>query len=106
MSLFKTILGWMTSGPDRISVDEGRKRVEAGATLVDVRSAAEFASGHLPHALNIPIGDLGERVSEIPKGGPVVLYCFSGARSRRGAAYLRAAGYDAGDMGPMPSRWR
>lgn len=44
-------------------------------TIVDVRPAAEFAAGHLPGAINIPIEDLERRMGELPKRKEVVAYC-------------------------------
>jgi phage shock protein E len=64
-----------------------------GATLVDVRSAAEFASGSAPGTINIPLPELGSRLAEIPKAGPVVLCCASGTRSGMAKLVLRKNGY-------------
>lgn len=50
-------------------------------TLVDVRSPGEFAQGHLPGAVNVPHTELRARLSEIPAGLPVTVYCASGFRS-------------------------
>ena len=52
-----------------------------GATLVDVRSAAEFAGVNAPGTINIPLQELGSRLAEIPMSAPVVLCCASGTRS-------------------------
>lgn len=103
MSLFKKMLSAMTGGADRISVEEGRERVAGGALVVDVRSPGEYAGGHLPDAVNIPVSELSGRLAELPKDRALVLYCASGARSSRAAAFLRNAGYDVGDVGPMPN---
>ncbi len=105
MSMLEKLLGWMTAGPDRITVEEGQSRVGQGAVLLDVRTPGEFASGHLPGALNIPVGDLPNRLAELPENQGVVLYCASGARSGRAASFLRERGYEVGDMGPMPGSW-
>ena len=78
--------------------------VAQGATLVDVRSPGEWASGHLDGAVLIPIDELGGRLAEIPRGHPVVVYCASGMRSAQAAAMLGAAGYAVRDLGPM-ARW-
>lgn len=51
------------------------------SVLLDVRSPAEFASGHLPGALNIPHTQLRARLGEIPASAPVWVYCASGFRS-------------------------
>ncbi len=85
---------------------EARRRVEAGATLVDVRTPEEFAAGHLPGAVNIPVGALEERLGELgPPATPLVVYCRSGARSGRAERLLKARGFqDVFDLGPM-SAW-
>ncbi len=64
-----------------------------GATLVDVRSAGEFAHGSAPGTINIPLQELGHRLGEIPKGAPVVVCCASGSRSGMAKLVLRKNGY-------------
>lgn len=61
-------------------------------TLVDVRSQAEFAGGHVPGAVNIPLDQLAERKREVPADKPVVVICASGNRSKGGAKILADAG--------------
>jgi len=78
--------------------------VAQGATLVDVRTPEEWASGHAEGAVLIPIDELGGRLGEIPRGHPVVVYCASGVRSAQAAAMLGAAGYTVRDLGSL-SRW-
>jgi len=67
--------------------------LQEGATLVDVRSAAEFASGHAPGTLNIPLHELGARLAEIPREKPVVVGCASGSRSGMAKWMLKKKGY-------------
>jgi rhodanese-related sulfurtransferase len=67
---------------------------KSGATLVDVRSAAEFASGSAPGTINIPLQELGGRLHEIPKSAPVVLCCASGTRSGMAKMMLKKHGYE------------
>jgi rhodanese-related sulfurtransferase len=92
----------------RGDVDPGQARqlVDSGARLIDVRTPAEFAAGHIPGALNIPLQELEQRMGELePKQAPIVLYCRSGNRSSSAARALKAAGYAAvHDLGAM-SRW-
>ena len=64
-----------------------------GAVFVDVRSAAEFASGNAPDSINIPLQELGSRLSEIPKSSPVVVCCASGSRSGMAKLLLKKNGY-------------
>ena len=89
-----------------VTGSDARRLVEEGALLVDVRTPEEFAAGHLPTAVNIPVQELDRRLSELePKDRRIVLYCRSGNRSGRAARILRSAGYSAlHDLGAM-SRW-
>lgn len=66
---------------------------QQGALLVDVRSAAEFAGGNAPGTINIPLNELGNRLSEVPKAAPVVLCCASGTRSGMARMLLKKNGY-------------
>ena len=65
------------------------------ATIVDVRDAAEFATGHLPNARNIPLADLDSRIGELDKlkSKSVVVVCQSGARASAAAGKLAKAGF-------------
>jgi len=89
-----------------VSSAEARQLVAAGARLVDVRTPGEFGAGHIPGAINIPVQQLGARMSELqPKDAAVVVYCRSGHRSGIAARMLKSAGFKAvRDLGPM-SRW-
>ena len=82
---------------------EAREMVERGARLVDVRTAREFAAGHLPGAVNIPLHELDRRTRELgSKERPIVVYCLSGHRSQRARAVLAADGFSAvHDLGAM-----
>lgn len=64
-----------------------------GAVLIDVRSAAEFASGNAPGSVNIPLPELGGRLQEIPRAVPVVVCCASGTRSGMAKMVLKKNGY-------------
>ena len=75
---------------------DARALVQNGALLLDVRTGGEFSGGHLPGAINIPVSDLENRLSEVgPKNRPIVVYCRSGQRSARAARTLKSAGYEA-----------
>jgi len=65
--------------------------------LLDVRPEDEFAQGHLPGALNIPLAQLGKRLSKLPKRTQIVAYCRGPycVLSFEAVAALRAKGYDA-----------
>ena len=52
------------------------KRAKLGlVTVLDVRPAKEFAAGHLPGAINVPVEDLAKRLRKLPKGREVIAYC-------------------------------
>lgn len=96
-----------SSGASAAAAVDGREAhalVAAGATLVDVRTPAEWRDGHIDGAVLIPVQELEQRLQEIARDRPVVVYCASGNRSARAAATLSAAGYDVHDLGGM-SRW-
>ena len=85
----------------RMQVDPARiaaahEALSRGAALVDVRSPAEFRSGHVPGAKNLPLQSLDARLQELgAKDREVVVYCASGARSRAASDKLRGAGFQA-----------
>jgi rhodanese-related sulfurtransferase len=59
-----------------VSRTELRKRFKEGLiTVLDVRPADEFATGHIPGAINIPVGELKKRLAELPRKQEVVAYC-------------------------------
>lgn len=60
--------------------------------LLDVRSAEEYAGGHLPTAVNIHMGELPRRLGEVPRDRRVVTFCGSGERATVAASVLRAHG--------------
>jgi phage shock protein E len=68
--------------------------VAAGVRVVDVRTPAEFDTGHVPGALNIPYDEMARRHSELgPPSTPVLVYCRSGHRSGLAIATLREKGF-------------
>jgi molybdopterin/thiamine biosynthesis adenylyltransferase/rhodanese-related sulfurtransferase len=64
-----------------------------GLVLLDVRTVEEFAICSLPGAMLIPVNELESRISELDKQNEIVVYCKSGARSRRAASLLRMRGF-------------
>ncbi len=68
-------------------------KANAPYLLVDVRTADEFATGHIHNAVNIPLDTVETRLNEIPRTEPIVVYCHSGNRSGQAAKILANAGY-------------
>ena len=63
-------------------------------TLLDVRQPEEYAEGHLPGAMLIPVGELHARIEAVPRADkPTIVYCRSGMRAGRAVAILLQAGF-------------
>lgn len=68
--------------------------VKAGATILDVRSRAEYSSGHVKGSVNIPLDQLSSNLSKLKdKSQPIITCCASGMRSASAKGILRSAGY-------------
>jgi hydroxyacylglutathione hydrolase len=91
---------WVAShGPrgriNAISADEMEASLTTGAMeIVDVRNGSEFEAGHLPGAVNLPLGRLTDRLSELPRGRTLAVHCQSGARAGVAISLLQANGFD------------
>lgn len=78
----------------QVHVSDVRGLVESGACIIDVRTPEEFDEGHLKGAVNIPLGELRHRTSEIPKDRPVYLHCRTSQRSYNAIMALKGRGFD------------
>ena len=74
-------------------VNSHQEIVGSNGQLVDVREPAEFAQGTLPDAINIPLGELPNRLAELDPTRRVVLLCRSGGRSANAAQFLASSGF-------------
>ena len=86
----------MANGPPAV-IDLDRETVKSGLadgsiTLVDVREPHEFAAGHIPGSLSLPLSRFDP--SAIPQGGRVVFSCAAGVRSVRAVELAQAYGRD------------
>lgn len=72
-----------------------RRASGTAPVVIDVRTAEEYAGGHIPGALNIPFDEVATRISEVDAPHGVALYCMVGPRARKGETALLAAGYTA-----------
>jgi len=92
-----------------VSRDELTARLADGlVTLLDVRPHDEFAQGHLPGALNIPLSELDARVSELPAGTEIVAYCRGPycVFAVEAVATLRARGFKAARLEDGFPEWK
>ncbi|MEZ7756157.1 FAD-dependent oxidoreductase [Microbacterium paraoxydans] len=79
--------------------------LQAGSTLIDVRSAAEHANGAIPGARNIPLDDLRDRLDELPEG-PLVVHCQVGLRGHIATRLLRQHGRAVRNLDGGYRTWR
>ena len=82
------------SGLQEIAMEEAQEiwRNKA-AIFIDVRTPAEYKQGHVPGAVLIPLNELANRQSEVPKDKKVLLICRSGSRSAQANAMLQRQGF-------------
>ena len=78
-----------------VSREEARKLIDEGAQLIDVRADHEWEVGRIAGATHVPLPELPQRLGEIDKDRPVVVYCRGGNRSSMATDALAEAGYDA-----------
>ena len=92
--------------PDQIPSIEGADLpTMPDAALLDVREPDEWAVGHAPQAVQIPLGDLAQRSGELPTDRPVVCICRSGARSLQAAELLAGCGFDVRNLNGGMRAW-
>lgn len=79
-----------------VSTTELAERLKAAKPVViDVREPYEFAAGHVPKAINVPLGQLRGRVAEFDADAETYVICQSGNRSAQGTKLLTKAGFTA-----------
>lgn len=66
--------------------------INNGATLIDVRSKGEFASGSVKNAVNIPLNEISSKVKSLKNKENIVVFCRSGMRSKQAQSILEQAG--------------
>ena len=106
---FDTVAGYLAGGMQQFAARpaavERIERITAAsaaelqggpdaATLLDVRADGEWAEDHIPGAVHIPLSQLAERLDELSRDQPLIVYCASGYRSSIATSLLRRAGYE------------
>lgn len=90
---------WIEAGKnfdfvERIDATQLAEALDLHPNIIDVRKKSEFESEHIVGAINIPLNELANRVSELPKEKPFTIHCAGGYRSMIAASMLKARGYD------------
>lgn len=92
-----------TKSSPSLTMQTVQRDTAAGGQLIDVRTTAEYAAGHIDGAVNLPVETIqAGAMPTVTKTKPVYLYCRSGSRSRQATTVLQAAGYqNVIDLGAM-----
>lgn len=97
----------LRKGQSQLTVEEAARRtVEENAAIRDVREPEEWRAAHIPGATHIPLGQLEQRLSELPPARPLVAACRSGSRSADATRFLRERGYDAANLAGGMKAWQ
>ncbi|MCQ5365854.1 rhodanese-like domain-containing protein [Anoxybacillus salavatliensis] len=88
------ISGYAQERYTNISVDEAAQMIQKGDVVVlDVRTEEEYASGHIPGAMLLPLQQLQERINELKKDETYIVVCRSGNRSAQASELLAKEGF-------------
>ncbi len=79
--------------PPEITAAQMAEKQKNGAFILDVREPSEWAQFHIQGATLIPLGQLPNRLNELPKDREIVVYCRTGHRSAQGRDIIKNAGY-------------
>ena len=90
---------------DEVGLDDFAAAHSAGAYVLDVREPAEWATGHVPGAVHMPVNEGLARVEELPKNDPFFVVCAVGSRSRQVVDHLRAQGLNAYNVAGGTGGW-
>lgn len=102
------MFGWLSKTAEA-GITDVQDALAAGGMVVDVRSAAEYAGGHVPGAVNVPLPELGAQAARLAAqagGGRVLVVCQSGRRSVMGARALVKAGATAVSVSGGTAAWQ
>jgi rhodanese-related sulfurtransferase len=86
-----------TVAPKYITAADLNMKIAEGEdmTIISCRSAADYAAGHIPGAINIGLGALADNLAKINPDAPVYVYCYTGHTAAQATALLQMLGYDA-----------
>lgn len=88
-----------------VDLDTFADAYAGGVTLLDVRNPDEYEEKHLAGAVLIPLGQLEDRLDEVPKDTHLYVICAAGGRSLRAAQALVGEGYDAVSVAGGTNGW-
>jgi len=96
-----------TESPSWTDIDpaEVEQLLATGAWLLDVREDDEWAAGHAPAAVHVPMGQVADRMAEVPTDRTIICICRAGGRSASVATHLAGAGYDVRNAAGGMQAW-
>ena len=103
------IFGCSAKGFVSVGADEfAREIAKEGVQIVDVRTASEYAEGHIPNAVNMDVlsYDFAEKIATLDKERTVALYCRSGRRSKSAAEQAAKQGFTVVELDGGVLSWR
>ncbi len=88
-----------------VTVEDLTNPLPEGLVVLDVREDHEWAEGHIPGAIHIPLGQLMDRRGELDTSAETLVVCHIGGRSARAASYLVANGHQAFNLAGGMEAW-
>ncbi|HYF94368.1 MAG TPA: rhodanese-like domain-containing protein [Symbiobacteriaceae bacterium] len=90
----------LPSDSNNIKAPDVQKMIDAKQDFfgVDIRSAADFAKGHLPGFVNIPFAEVGKNLDKFPKDKLIIVQCYTGQTASQTVGVLRMLGYNAKNL--------
>ncbi|MFN8158391.1 MAG: rhodanese-like domain-containing protein [Candidatus Nanopelagicales bacterium] len=89
-----------------VGVVEARAWIASGAEMIDVRDEHEWAAGHSPHSVHVPMSTLSDATTVLSRAHPLVVVSRSGRRAAEAVVHLRAGGLDAHRLEGGLRAWR
>jgi rhodanese-related sulfurtransferase len=93
LMVYQSLQPGKISLPTEVSVAQAAEKRDQGAFVLDVREPSEWQQFHIPGATLIPLGELPNRLNEVPKDKEIVVVCRTGHRSAQGRDILLNAGF-------------
>jgi len=88
-----------------ISIPVFADALKDGGFVLDVREESEYALGHVPGAVNIPLGQLKHRIKELPENEHLYVICQRGGRSLKATEFLIEEGREASSVAGGTAEW-
>jgi hydroxyacylglutathione hydrolase len=94
LEVWRQTKGQLQTIPGATATDVAAGLRTSDVSLLDVRAEGEWKAGHVPNSVNIPVQELAQRLTEIPRGKQIIVHCQTGARAAIAASLLKARGFD------------